>query len=88
MKKTFKSLLPGIIITAICFVVSIVFVLIVEGTKMLTANLIWIAVAVLLIWLIGIFLLTKNIKRKVRFVIGCVLAIILVLLELFGAYYV
>ena len=88
MKITIKTLLPGAIISAVCLLVSIVCLCVLLTTKMLGLKLVLLAVAVLLIWLAGIFLLTKNIQHKVRFVIGCLLAAVMIILEILGAYYV
>lgn len=88
MKKAFKPLLPSIIITAFCLLVTVLFVYIIFSTKMLALKWNLIIIALLLALLAGVFLLTKNVKQKVRFVLGCSLAFFMVVLELLGAYYI
>ena len=88
MKINVKSLLPGIIITSLCLISTLFFEYVIFATKMLAFKWLIIAVAVPLVLLLVVFFFTKNIKQRVRFVLGCLLALVMVVVEAFGVYYI
>lgn len=88
MKINVKSLLPGIIITSLCLISTLFFEYVIFATKMLAFKWLMIAVAVPLVLLLVVFFFTKNIKQRVRFVLGCLLALVMVVVEAFGVYYI
>lgn len=88
MSKNFKDFIPGISVTLLSIISSCVFLFIIANTALFTAKLIWICVAIFAVLATTIFVLTLNVKRKVRFIIGCILAALIIVLQIVGGYFV
>ena len=88
MKTDLKNFLPGVGVTLLCIITSCIFIYIMASTQMLTAALMWLCVAVLVLFAAVVFLLTASIRHRVRFIIGCVLAAIFITVQILGAYYI
>ena len=88
MKPALKSFMPGAAVTVLSLITNCIFIFVLANTKMLTAAIIWLCVTVLAVFAVVIFLLTASIKHKVRFIIGCILAALMITLQLIGAFYI
>lgn len=88
MKDKLKRMLFGFIVTGVSLICSIVFTFLLVKTKFLTLNIILVLAAAILLVTAGVFLLTKNSKRKILAAIGVFLAVILLAVEIFSGFYV
>lgn len=87
MSKNLKESIPGISVTLLSIISSCVLLYIIANTALLTAKIIWLCIALFAIVAVAVFILTLSIKRKVRFIIGCVLAALIIVLQIVGGYF-
>ena len=88
LKENAKKFLPGSIILGILIIVGAVFITVLINTAMLTAKIITICIAVILLLSALVYLLVYNIQHKIRFIIGCVTAFVLIAVQIFASYYI
>lgn len=88
MNLFIKKSLLGKIIVVLCAILSYFFVYTITSTQMLTTKLMWLLIGVLVIFLAILFLLTKNVNKKLRFFIGILFALMMIAVEIAGVYYV
>ena len=88
MNSKLKQFLPGIIITALTLITSAVFILILVNTKMLTTKVICFCGGALFLISALIYLFVFNTNHKIRTVCGSVIALLLIVAEVFGSYYI
>lgn len=87
MSKNLKESIPGISVTLLSIISSCILLYIIANTALLTAKIIWLCIALFAIVAVAVFILTISIKRKVRFIIGCVLAALIIVLQIIGGYF-
>ncbi len=88
MKKDIKSRIYGWIITFILLLSEGAFIYLLIDSKFLPAKLLWIGAAVLLFIAAIVALLVCNTKKKVRTVLGTILAILIIALLVCGGFYI
>ena len=71
-----SSFLPGIVISAVLFIFSVIFTVFLCLTHLLPLKYILLCASLLLIICGGVLLLTRNTKNKVMFILGCLLTVI------------
>ncbi len=79
-----RCLLPGVFITSALFVLSVLFVLYLNFTYLFPIKYILLACSVFLFICGSILLLTRNVKKKVMFILGCVLTAVTVAVMVLG----
>lgn len=88
MKEKFKKLIFGLTVSGVCLAVSAVFTALLLKTKLLTLNIILLLAFVFLLCSAAVFLLCKNRKKVILCVIGCILAAVLIALEILAGFYI
>lgn len=76
MSQNKRYILPGIILSAVLFVISGLFVAFLVYTRLLPIKYILLISALLLMVCGGVLLLTRRTNKKVKFIIGCVLTVV------------
>ena len=87
MKKSTKSRLPGILITVLLTIALTLFMAILVKTKMLPTKLLLLAGGVFLLFILCVFLLTRNARRPGSMIFGSLLAMILLIVLMIGTPY-
>ena len=83
MIKTKKQdRVPGIIISAVLFCAEMAFIVLLLYTKLISVKYIGVISAVLLVFLLLVYLLVRKARKKIRFIIGVVLSVLI--LEVLG----
>ncbi len=88
MKEALKPRIYGWILTGILLISDIIFLCLLAFTSLFTSFIMIICAAVLLVLTAVVLVLVWDSGKKVRTVIGTVLAVILIIIEIIGAYYV
>lgn len=88
MKNSLKIWLPGILISAVLLISNIVFFLLVSNTSLLSAKWLIPAAVVLAALTVGVYFLVRKSDRLVRMIVGGVLALIIIVAEAIGAWYI
>ncbi len=83
-----KIRIPGILLVVFMFFILIFFVSVVFSTQMLPAALLAIVCAGCLISLLLTYFLTRDLRHRIRFVLGVVWSLLCLVLCLFAGYYV
>ena len=83
-----KIRIPGILLVVFMFFILIFFVSVVFSTQMLPAALLAIVCAGCLISLLLTYFLTRDLRHRIRFVLGVVWSLLCLVLGLFTGYYV
>lgn len=79
-----RSTLPGLIISAVLVVLSVLFMFFLFSTYLLPWKILLLIGALLLIVCGGVLLLTAHTEKKLKFIIGCVLTVISVTVMVLG----
>lgn len=87
MSKNLKESIPGISVTLLSVISSCILLYIIANTALLTAKIIWLCIALFAIVAVAVFILTISVKHKIRFIIGCVLAALIIVLQIIGGYF-
>ena len=87
MKKSMQSRIPGILITILLTVALTLFMAILVKTRLLPNKLLLLAGGLFLLFVLLVFLLTRNAKRTGPMITGCVMAILLVVALMVGTPY-
>ena len=87
MSKNIKEFIPGISVTLLSVISSCVLLYIIANTALLTAKIIWLCIALFAVVALAVFILTISVKHKIRFIIGCVLAALIIVLQIIGGYF-
>jgi len=87
MKKSTKSRLPGILITVLLTIALTLFMAILVKTKMLPTKLLLLAGGVFLLFILCVFLLTRNARRPGSMIFGSLMAMILLIVLMIGTPY-
>ena len=82
-----KKRIPGIIAVLLEVIISVIFMIFLFSTKMIPNKLLLFAGIGVLVFTIIVYLLTMNFKKKVRFVIGIVLIILITICYIVGGGY-
>lgn len=88
MKENFKFHIIGPVVTLVSLITSGVFIYKLAASSILTVNLVIVTAAVFLVLCGGVFLLTFDSRKRVRTVIGCVIAAVIIALQIAGSYYI
>lgn len=89
MIKTRKQdRLPGIIISVVLLCAELAFLVLLLYTKLISAKYIGIIAAILLVLLVFVYLLVKKARKKIRFVIGIVLSVLILAVLGAGSLYI
>ena len=87
MKKSMQSRIPSILITILLTVALTLFMAILVKTRLLPNKLLLLAGGLFLLFVLLVFLLTRNAKRTGPMITGCVMAILLVVALMVGTPY-
>jgi LCP family protein required for cell wall assembly len=88
MKEKLKTDIPSLVITLILLLAETVLIVALFFTTLLSLKWILLIWALLLAATGGVWRLTKDFKRKVTTIIGCVLAVVLLFTQIAGCFYV
>ena len=78
MIKTKKQdRVPGIIISAVLFCAEMAFKVLLLYTKLISVKYIGVISAMLLVFLLLVYLLVRKARKKIRFIIGVVLSVLI-----------
>lgn len=88
MKKKTNNHIPGFIITIVFFLTEIGFIYLLAKTALLPVSLLIICGIVLSLIAVGIFVILWNHRKKIRAIIGIILAFVFIALQIVGSYYV
>lgn len=89
MIKTKKQdRVPGIIISAVLFCAEMAFIVILLYTKLISVKYIGVISAVLLVFLLLVYLLVRKARKKIRFIIGVVLSVLILAVLGTGSLYI
>lgn len=88
MKEALKPRIYGWVLTGVLLITDIVFICLLAFTSLFTSQIMIICAAVLLVLTAVVFVLVWDSEKKIRTVIGTALAVILIIAEIIGAYYV
>lgn len=88
MKEKLKQQIFGLVIAGISFVFSAAFVTLLLITKLLPIKIIVVFSAFALLWAGGVFLLSKNRKKVLLSVLGCIMALVLLVVEIVSGFYI
>lgn len=87
MKKSMNKKLPGILITVCLTIALTLFMAILVKTKLLPTKLLLLAGGLFLLFVLCVFLLTRNASRKGPLIGGCTMAILLLAVLMVGTPY-
>lgn len=89
MIKTKKQdRVPGIIISAVLFCAEMAFIVLLLYTKLISVKYIGVISAVLLVFLLLVYLLVRKARKKIRFIIGVVLSVLILAVLGTGSLYI
>lgn len=89
MIKTKKQdRVPGIIISAVLFCAEMAFIVLLLYTKLISVKYIGVISAVLLVFLLLVYLLVRKARKKIRFIIGIVLSVLILAVLGTGSLYI
>lgn len=89
MIKTKKQdRIPGIIISAVLFCAEMAFIVLLLYTKLISVKYIGVISAVLLVFLLLVYLLVRKARKKIRFIIGVVLSVLILAVLGTGSLYI
>ncbi len=89
MIKTKKQdRVPGIIISAVLFCAEMAFIMLLLYTKLISVKYIGVISAVLLVFLLLVYLLVRKARKKIRFIIGVVLSVLILAVLGTGSLYI
>ena len=89
MIKTKKQdRVPGIIISAVLFCAEMAFIVLLLYTKLISVKYIGVISAVLLLFLLLVYLLVRKARKKIRFIIGVVLSVLILAVLGTGSLYI
>lgn len=89
MIKTKKQdRVPGIIISAVLFCAEMAFIVLLLYTKLISVKYIGVIAAVLLVFLLLVYLLVRKARKKIRFIIGVVLSVLILAVLGTGSLYI
>lgn len=88
MKKKTNNYIPGFIITIVFLLTEIGFIYLLAKTALLPVSLLIICGIVLSLIAVGIFVILWNHRKKIRAIIGIILAFVFIALQIVGSYYV
>ena len=89
MIKTKKQdRVPGIIISAVLFFAEMAFIVLLLYTKLISVKYIGVISAVLLVFLLLVYLLVRKARKKIRFIIGVVLSVLILAVLGTGSLYI
>lgn len=88
LKTDLKHRIYGIVLSVVYLIIVIIFMFLLIKTALFTTKLIVLAGTVLFFVTAGIFVLVFDSRKKVKTVIGTVLALISIALQITGAYYI
>lgn len=88
MKEKLEQQFFGIIVAGLSLLASIAFTVLLLTTKLLPIKIVIIFSVFAILWSAGIFLISRNRKRVLLSVIGCVMAIILLVVEILSSVYI
>ena len=89
MIKTKKQdRVPGIIISAVLFCAEMAFIVLLLYTKLISVKYIGVISAVLLVFLLLVYLLVRKARKKIRFIIGIVLSVLILAVLGIGSLYI
>ena len=87
MKKLFSGRIPGLMITILLTVAVTLFMAILIQTKLLPSKLLLLAGGIFLLFVLSVFLLTKDAKRTGRLIAGSVMTMVLLICLMVGTPY-
>ena len=87
-RKRKKVRAPGLVVTLILLLICLEFMALLAITKLLPVHLLFVAAIVLLTMVLLVALMTGDFRKKIPFVIGVVLSILLLIILLVGNLYV
>ena len=87
MKKLFSGRIPGLMITILLTVAVTLFMAILIQTKLLPSKLLLLAGGIFLLFVLSVFLLTKDAKRTGRLIVGSVMTMVLLICLMVGTPY-
>lgn len=89
MIKTKKQdRVPGIIISAVLFCAEMAFIVLLLYTKLISVKYIGVISAVVLVFLLLVYLLVRKARKKIRFIIGVVLSVLILAVLGTGSLYI
>lgn len=89
MIKTKKQdRVPGIIISAVLFCAEMAFIVLLLYTKLISVKYIGVISAMLLVFLLLVYLLVRKARKKIRFIIGVVLSVLILAVLGTGSLYI
>lgn len=89
MIKTKKQdRVPGIIISAVLFCAEMAFIVLLLYTKLISVKYIGVISAMLLVFLLLVYLLVRKVRKKIRFIIGVVLSVLILAVLGTGSLYI
>lgn len=89
MIKTKKQdRVPGIIISAVLFCAEMAFIVLLLYTKLISIKYIGVISAMLLVFLLLVYLLVRKARKKIRFIIGVVLSVLILAVLGIGSLYI
>lgn len=88
MKTNFKHRVYGLVLALILLLASSVFMYFLINTALLTSKILYICCGVFLAFTAIVFVLAWDSRKRIRSVIACILAVILLVVQGFGIYYV
>ena len=89
MIKTKKQdRVPGFIISAVLFCAEMAFIVLLLYTKLISVKYIGVISAVLLVFLLLVYLLVRKARKKIRFIIGVVLSVLILAVLGTGSLYI
>ncbi len=83
-----KGRIPGKIITALLFVISVAFMALLIYTQLLPTMYMVIVGLTLMIMVLVVFLLVRKFRNKIRFLIGTLIAVLLIAVMTAGSFYI
>ena len=88
IKTKEQDRVPGIIISAVLFCAEMAFIVLLLYTKLISVKYIGVISAVLLVFLLLVYLLVRKARKKIRFIIGVVLSVLILAVLGTGSLYI